>query len=575
MPRSFVVRLSGLVALVGFVFVVVLAAFAVSITRAFRADDEALMTYAEEMVLGEALEESVQRKLAAGRGYLLGHDEHFLAAFDEAATDQSALYEKLRARVTSREGVQLLDVVARSARAHDQALRDTLAIPGTTDEIARHWSAEVAPLAVTLRTDLEVFIRHKRDLLERAKQTAMRAQERAVLVSGAISLAAILGGAAGGIFLFRSARTAFRLQIDARTAAEAERAFFTSMMDQLPIGVMAADATGRILYVSDWARRLLSREDPRIVEAPFVAGYEGAFFHMDGAQYAADELPLSRALRGEVVHAAELRGPKGCTYSVTAGPIRDAGGVITAAVAGFADVTDRKEAERERELFIGVLAHDLRNPLNAISLAADSMQRRGDLPELATRPAARIASSAHRMSRLIAELLDFARSQSGTIPIHPQPCQLKDIAAEVIDEVRTEHPNRVIRIEAQGGCDGRYDANRIAQVFQNVIGNAVQHGAPDEPIEIQTGATEDRVWARVTNRGQTIPPAESKRIFEPFRSSAGSKGLGLGLYIARAIVQAHGGTISVDSKDGATTFTIELPRRVPPRNDAIEPRPMA
>src|SRR5262249_36505650 len=106
-------------------------------------------------------------------------------------------------------------------------------------------------------------------------------------------------------------------------------------------------------------------------------------------------------------------------YTVTAGPIRHQNGTIVAAVAGFVDVTEKKEAEKERELFIGALGHDLRNPLTAIMMAVDSLAGRGELQAAAVKAATRIASSARRMEALIGELLDFARSQHGALPSTP------------------------------------------------------------------------------------------------------------------------------------------------------------
>jgi len=220
------------------------------------------------------------------------------------------------------------------------------------------------------------------------------------------------------------------------------------------------------------------------------------------------------------------------------------------------------EAQRAiemREEILAVVSHDLRNPLNAISLAASSLSRREDVPDVARKPAARIASSAQRMNRLIGELLDFARSQHGSIPIKPESCTLSEIASEVAAEMKVVHPDRDIRIEPQGGCHGRWDRARMAQVFQNLIGNAVEHGASDSPVTVKTGGRDRTAWATVKNRGNPIPSEERARIFEPFRSTRTSQGLGLGLYIARAIVAAHGGRIDVESDDQQTTFTLELP----------------
>ena len=283
-------------------------------------------------------------------------------------------------------------------------------------------------------------------------------------------------------------------------------------------------------------------------------------FRADGSPYPAGELPLARGLRGDVVAQEEIRSATERVYSVTAGPIRDESGKTIAAVVALVDISERKRAEKERELFVGALGHDLRNPVQAISLTATALTRRNDFPDMAKKAVARIASSANRLNGLIRELLDFATSQHGAIPIKPEKCELNEIAADVIAEIKLARPDRDIRVEPQGACDGQIDRGRMAQVFQNLLVNAVEHGDPGAPITVRTGCGNDEVWAAVTNRG-AIPPEERRGIFEPFRRRATSKGLGLGLYIARALVEAHGGTIAVECPDDETVFLIKLPVR--------------
>jgi signal transduction histidine kinase len=327
--------------------------------------------------------------------------------------------------------------------------------------------------------------------------------------------------------------------------------------------------------VSGFARKMLEKHDLPWATAQAIDDYGASpAFRADRSRYSIEDLPLSRALRGEMVVQEEIRSPSDHVYSVTAGPIRDESGQIIAAVVGFSDISERKRAEKERELFIGALGHDLRNPVQAISLAADALARRDDVPDAARRPAVRIATSARRMNQLISDLLDFARSQHGAIPIRPESCELREIACEVIAEIKLARPDREIRVESQGACDGSWDRARMTQVFQNLVVNAVEHGDPQTPITVRTGCDSDLVWAEVTNRG-AIPPDERPRIFEPFRARASSKGLGLGLYIARALVEAHGGKIAVDCRYDETVFRIELPVRVKARTYHHEDRPSA
>ena len=543
MIRTFAGKLGAFAALVGFVLVALLAGAGYTLVSTIRVGNEAISTYADELILAWSLEEAHQRKLASGRGFLIARDRALMADFETAATDTETARRQLRQRVNSREGMALLDEATGALAAHDRALRDVMAMDGTLPEIAAVWATRVKPEAFRARDAMDAFIRHKEALHAEQRARVFRAQQRATWVMGSTALAAILVALIGGGRMLRSAQRTFAAEKQARTAAEQERRFFHTLLDQLPIGIVAADPSGKVMHVSSFARRMLEQD------------------HLPW------DLPLARGLRGEVVTAEEIRSAAERVYSVTAGPIRDESGKTIAAVVALVDISERKRGEKERELFIGALGHDLRSPVQAISLAARSLAKRIDVPDVAKKPVARIASSAARLNALISELLDFATSQHGAIPIRPEKCELHEIAADVIAEIKLARPDRDIRVEPQGRCDGHCDRARMAQVFQNLLVNAVEHGDPKAPITVRTGCCDDEVWAAVSNRG-AIPAEERRSIFEPFRRHATSKGLGLGLYIARALVEAHGGTIGVECPNDETVFLIKLPlqagAKVPP-----------
>jgi len=534
--RTFAGKLGSLAALLGFVVLVPLAGAGYSLVSTIRVGNEALSTYADELILAWSLQEAYERKLASGRGYVMARDPALMRDFEAAGGDAETLLGKLQRRVRSHEGVALLDEVSRTLAAHDRALRAVMAMDGSLEANAAAWAADVRPKATRARDAMNAFIAHKQALHDAERDHLARAQREATWVVGSTALGAVLVALFGGGLLFRSASRTFAVEKQARAAAEQERRFFHALLDQLPIGIVAADPSGRIMHVSSCARRMREQDD-----LPW------------------DLLPMARCLRGDVVAQDEVRSAGGRVYSVTGGPIRDQRGKTIAAVVAFVDISERKRGEKERELFVGALGHDLRNPVQAISLAANSLARQTDIPEVARKPVARIASSADRLNQLISELLDFVTSQHGAIPIKPEKCELHRIAADVIAEIKLARPERDIRVESQGGgCHGTCDPARMAQVFQNLIDNAVAHGDPEAPITVRTGGCEDEMWAAVTNRG-AIPAEERQNIFEPFHRRTTSKGLGLGLYIARALVEAHGGTLGVESQNDETRFLIKLP----------------
>lgn len=216
-----------------------------------------------------------------------------------------------------------------------------------------------------------------------------------------------------------------------------------------------------------------------------------------------------------------------------------------------------------RERFIGMLGHDLRGPLAAITAGAGALLAGEGLDPRHTRIAARISSSAHRMGRMIGDLLDFARGHlGGGIPARPTRCDLGQLCRHVVDEIHAAHADRVVRLEVEGDLAGTWDADRLSQALGNLVGNAITHGK--DPIVIHAREAADRrsVSVEVCNGGAPIPAELLPRLFDPFRGGRGprSAGLGLGLYIVKQVARAHGGWCDVTSTDERTVFTMHLPR---------------
>jgi signal transduction histidine kinase len=177
---------------------------------------------------------------------------------------------------------------------------------------------------------------------------------------------------------------------------------------------------------------------------------------------------------------------------------------------------------------------------------------------------AKMVSSARRMSRMIDDILDLARARlAGGIPLKREPAELGTIIQRVVQEHRATFPDRRINISMTGDLNGDWDADRLAQVASNLIGNALRHGDGVRPIEVALEGSSPGMVALEVGNGGTIPPDLLPSIFDPFRgggSAAPTEGLGLGLYIVQQIMLAHHGTIDVESGAGRTTFRLRIPR---------------
>jgi signal transduction histidine kinase len=227
-----------------------------------------------------------------------------------------------------------------------------------------------------------------------------------------------------------------------------------------------------------------------------------------------------------------------------------------------------KDVDRSKDLFLGVLGHDLRTPLGAILMSATlvSSQEAAEWPH--QRTMARVLRACTRMDGMISDLLDFTRTRLGAgMAVVPEEMDLQVVCRQTIDEITAFHPGCAIRLSATGSLKGAWDAARIGQVLSNLIGNAQQHGTKDMTIDVTLRGDADPVVLTVHNQGKTIERHRLRDIFNPFQQGAAPDGtaadpqsVGLGLYIVQAIVTAHRGTIEVDSGGQGTTFTVRLPR---------------
>jgi len=224
------------------------------------------------------------------------------------------------------------------------------------------------------------------------------------------------------------------------------------------------------------------------------------------------------------------------------------------------------------ELFIGILGHDIRNPLGTILMGTEVLVRTGQVTAAAVKP---INNAALRIQAIIEQVVDFTRAQAdGVMPIERVPGNLAEQLAKVVQETRVRHPQRTVRMEGESAGDftGSWDEGRMGQLLSNLLGNALLYGASDSEVSVRMWETASQVCFSVHNHGRTIPAGERERIFLPLERGSqpnaqgrdDSSGLGLGLFICREIVHSHAGTLQLESTDAAgTTFSVFLPRQSP------------
>lgn len=281
-------------------------------------------------------------------------------------------------------------------------------------------------------------------------------------------------------------------------------------------------------------------------------------------------------------------------------PFTDEAGAFRGFIGSCVDVDDRRRAQADRERqdqeqialtsqfsqwVLSIVSHDIRNPLAAIDASARVLAvRAGDDPPVRG-IAERIRRNVDRIMHIVQDLLDFSHDRYGRgIPIVLARADMRGVCQEVADEVLSSAPDRHIAVECTGDTSGNWDGHRIAQAVSNLLGNAVQHSPAGTPVRVDVRGERDQVVVEVRNEG-AIAHDRITTLFEAFGSSAPQRdgrqgGLGLGLFIARAIARAHHGNIEVDSApERGTTFRVTLPRdggsdnttRREPRRPALDP----
>lgn len=228
-----------------------------------------------------------------------------------------------------------------------------------------------------------------------------------------------------------------------------------------------------------------------------------------------------------------------------------------------------EQVNHSRDIFLAILGHDLRAPLQAVSMSTEILMRKTNLEGDALTCALHIKRGTRHMAVMIGDLLELVRSRLGkSLPIEPAPMDLADTAREAIAQACAAHPQCDPTLSVEGDTQGVWDGRKLNQMLQNLIGNALQHGSSNNAVKLTLRGEADSVRLTVHNDGAPIPPGALPTIFDPLVRSANealngpTTSLGLGLFIVKEVVKAHQGTIDVSSNEAdGTMFTVVLPRK--------------
>ena len=360
-------------------------------------------------------------------------------------------------------------------------------------------------------------------------------------------------------------------EIEALAKLMAERsARLDSILGSMVDGLWVYDAAGRVVDVNQAALTMFgigSRSEA--IEHGSLEAFNLRF--ADGRRVPPEDYPQSRALQGRILPdylamGRHLITGKDIDLSIAAAPIESNG--IVGAVLVMRDITGLQELDRKKDEFLSVASHELRTPLTTIKGYTQLLsQTINDLPpeERSTYLTA-VLGEIDRMMGLISELLDVSRIETNRLQIHPQSIRWIEFIERRASAFRVQNPARTINFAREAEeCIVVADPDRMRQVIDNLLSNAIKYSPDGTEIEVIVRLSEARIETSVIDHGIGIPRDEIPQLFERFHrarnvSSRYYGGLGLGLYIARAIVEAHRGSISVESEEGhGSAFTVTLP----------------
>ncbi len=355
------------------------------------------------------------------------------------------------------------------------------------------------------------------------------------------------------------------------TERKAYRSWLRSIVDQLPEGVVVVDDNERVQVINRamtaWAydAHADAWRNPGVFDVRDMKGELVPF----------DKIPLVRALRTRQPQPEEelqLRQPDGTMIQIEAhaAPLFNEAGRLAGAVVVAHDNTHRNDLERLRDEWIAVIAHDLRQPLTAILVSVDMLHEHLS-PQHEKTILDGLRKAADRLIRMVDDLLDDARISARQLTVERNPANIVSVVNRAVEQARMSQPDTTFEVDAPTEALALIDQQRIEQVMANLLSNAIKYRDPDTAIHVEVKPTDEGVRVGVFNRGMPIEQDELSQLFSRFhrtRSARGKPGIGLGLYVCKGLVEAHGGRIWVESSDGWTRFYFTVPAASAPPEQA-------
>jgi PAS domain S-box-containing protein len=354
-----------------------------------------------------------------------------------------------------------------------------------------------------------------------------------------------------------------------QAAAERKATQLSALLENLSDGVVVADESGRVLMINDAARAILGFGDADVRSVDAIYSLEA--HDLEERRLPNDQRPLSRALRGEqfVDDEMMLSRPNGERRRVvsTGTSVRDENGNVALAIVVYRDVTELRRLQQQHDEYLALISHDLRNPLGSIVLFVQtlkqSLTKKGLTEDVSI--AERVERNVWRVHEMLEELTEATNLESRSVALQRKACDLQELVVGVVDRMEDARARRItIETDDSSSYVVRVEAPLLERVVANLLTNALKYSAQDAPVTARLARKENAVELDVIDRGIGIAPESVKMLFDRYYRTTGGKsrasGLGLGLYIARLIVEAHGGRIDVSSELGkGSTFRLILP----------------